>query len=186
MEGAEGIGDEYAQKIGSNGKWGDCYWYLTEEAGCEAGWYKDAVGDIPVTDADVVKLGEGLSFSCGADVTISYSGKVYVGAPSFDVAAGKAMIGNPTPGVKTKISQIEVAGAEGIGDEYAQRINSNGKWGDCYWYLTEEAGCETGWYKDAVGDIPVTDADELNIGEAVSFSTGSDVKVTFPAVIRAQ
>ncbi len=87
-----------------------------------------------------------------------------------------------------KIADIKVEGAEGIGDEYAQKIGSNGKWGDCYWYLTEEGGfaAETGWYKDAVGDIPVTDADELNIGEAVAFSTGSDVMVTFPAVIKAE
>ena len=79
-----------------------------------------------------------------------------------------------------KISDIQVVGAVGAGEEFGQVVNEDGSWGDTYYYLTEdEAFVETGWYKDMSGDVAVSDDDALPIGQALFFTSCSDLEFTY-------
>ena len=183
VEGAGGVGNEYGQLVNVDGTWGNVYYYLTMDgAFVEDGWYKDATGEEPVTDEDVLTVGQAFFFASDADITFTYAGQV-IKQPSFDVAAGYSMIGNPTP-VAVKISAIGVEGAGGVGNEYGQLVNADGSWGNVYYYLTMDgAFVEDGWYKDATGEEAVTDEDVLTPAESLFFSADSDLTVTFPAVL---
>ena len=65
--GGEGIGDVCAQTISAEGEWDGEYYYLTEDgAGVDTGWYKDATGEEPVIEGDVV-LDPGTSVFLNSD-----------------------------------------------------------------------------------------------------------------------
>lgn len=183
----DGIGDEYGQKVNADGTWGDTYYYLLAEGGmAEAdGWYKDPTGGEPVTDEDMLTVGQAFIFSSSADLTFTYAGEVISGTADVSVPAGTAMVGNPTP-VAAKFSEIQVAGTfDGIGDEYGQKVNDDGTWGDTYYYLLADGGMaeEDGWYKDPTGGEPVTDDDVLEPADAMIFSSSADLVLSFPAVL---
>ena len=182
-----GGGNDMIQKINADGSWGDLYYYLTL-AGTgyvEDGWYKDDYGGVPVTDADVISVGEGVIVSSISDFTLTFSGEVIAGNPSIPVPSGFCMVGNPTP-VTVKISSIGVSDTVvGGGNDMIQKINADGSWGDLYYYLTL-AGTgyvEDGWYKDDYGGEAVTDSDVLAPGESVMFSAVSGLNLTFPAAL---
>jgi len=181
-----GAGNDYAQKINADGSWGDVYYYLTDDgAGVEDGWYKDVFGDEAVTDADVIAVGESLFVTAASTLTFKFAGEVIAGKPEFVIETGFSMFGNPTPVTSTKISDIEVSGdIGGAGNDYIQKINADGSWGDIYYYLTDDgAGVEDGWYKDVFGDEAVTDADVLGEGESVFATAAGDLTLKFPAVL---
>lgn len=183
VEGAAGAGAEYGYLINEDGSWGNVYFFLTEdEAFVPTGWYKDMGGDEPVTDEDVLKVGQAFLFASDSDITFTYAGQV-IESPTYDVPAGYSIIGNPTP-VNVKVGDIAVEGAAGAGAEYGYLINPDGSWGNSYFYLTEdESFVPTGWYKDMGGDEPVTDEDVLTPSDSVIFNSDSDLTFTFPAVL---
>ena len=183
VEGALGAGGEYGYMVNEDGTWGNAYFYLTEdEAFVPTGWYKDMVGEEAVTDDDVLKVGQAFFFAADSDVVFTYSGEV-IKQPVVPMAAGFAMVGNPTP-VTVKISEIAVEGALGAGGEYGYVVNPEGTWGTSYFYLTEdEAFVPTGWYKDMVGEEAVTDEDVLVAADALFFAADSDIEFTFPACL---
>ena len=183
VEGAAGAGGENGQLVNADGTWGNAYYYLTEEeAFVTTGWYKDAIGAEPVTDEDVLTVGQAFFFASDSDCTLTYAGQV-IAQPTVDVPAGYSMIGNPSP-VAVKLSEITVEGAAGAGAENGQLVNADGTWGNAYYYLTEEeAFVTTGWYKDAIGAEPVTDDDVLEPADSMFFASESDLTLTFPAVL---
>ncbi len=183
VDGAAGVGGEYGQLINADGTWGNTYYFLTEEeALVPTGWYKDVLGDVAVTDEDVLSVGQAFIFASDSDITFTYAGQV-IAQPTYNVPAGASIVGNPSP-VQVKISEITVTGASGVGGEYGQFINEDGTWGNTYYYLTEEeALVPTGWYKDVLGDEPVTDADVLEPSDSMIFAADSDLTFTFPAVL---
>ena len=94
------------------------------------------------------------------------------------VATFKAITGN------FKISDIKVTNALGIGNESVQKVESNGKWGAMYYYLTLDGTgwLEDGWYKEDMM-TPVDNTDVLAAGDALFVSAGSDLTLTFPAAL---
>lgn len=179
-----GGGNDTIVKINADGSWGNLYYYLTE-AGTgyvPDGWYKDDYGGEPVTDEDVIGIGEGVIVSSVSDFTFTFAGEVIPGKPTVDVPTGFSMIGNPTP-VTVKIGDIKVSeGVVGGGNDTIVKINADGSWGNLYYYLTE-AGTgyvPDGWYKDDYGGEAVTDDDTLAPGESVMFSAVNGVTLTFP------
>lgn len=184
VEGSDGVGDVNAQTISSAGLWDGEYYYLTEDGwGVPTGWYKDAVGDEP---ADDVILPQGTALyitSANNDVTLLVSGEVAKGNVTVPFAQGSGQIGNCTP-VDVDLNDVTVEGSDGVGDVNAQAISSDGVWDGEYYYLTEDGwGVTTGWYKDAVGDIP---ADDVTLAPGDSLfvtSANNDVTFVFPAVI---
>ena len=183
VEGAGGVGNEYGQLINEDGTWGNTYYYLVEaEMFVPDGWYKDSTGDEPVTDDDVLKMGQAFIFTSDSDITFTYAGQV-VKQPTYNVPAGSSIVGNPSP-VAVKFSDITVEGAGGVGNEYGQLINEDGSWGNTYYYLVEaEMFVPDGWYKDSTGDEAVSDEDCLAPADAMIFTSDSDLKFTFPAVL---
>ena len=183
VDGAGGVGGEYGQLVNSDGTWGNVYYYLTEEeAFVPTGWYKDVGGAEAVTDEDVLTVGQSFFFASDSDITFTYAGQV-ISQPTFDIVAGYSIIGNPSP-VPVKISEIAVTGAGGVGGEYGQLVNTDGTWGNVYYYLTEEeAFVPTGWYKDVGGGEAVTDEDVLEPSDSMFFAADSDITFTFPAVL---
>ena len=183
VQGATGAGNEFGQLINTDGTWGDMYYYLTEdEAFVPNGWYKDIDGGTPVTDEDVLTVGQAFIFTSDSDITFTYSGQV-IKQPTYNVPAGSSIVGNPSP-VEVKFSEITVEGAVGAGNEFGQMINTDGTWGDMYYYLTEdEAFVPNGWYKDIDGGTPVTDEDVLSPADSMIFTSDSDLTFTFPAVL---
>lgn len=186
VKGALGGGTDGAQKINADGTWGDLYYYLTMDGTgyVEDGWYKDDFGGEPVSDEDVLSVGEALIITAASDFTITCAGQVIAGVPTVSVPQGSSIIGNPTP-VEVKLSAITVTGALGGGTDGAQKINADGTWGDLYYYLTMDGTgyVEDGWYKDDFGGEAVTDADTLAAGESMIFSAASDFTLNFPAVL---
>lgn len=184
VTGALGIGTDTAQKVNEDGSWGDLYVYNTLEGTfwLDDGWYK-ADGVTPVTDDDILNVGEGLFVSAGADFTLTFSGEVIKGQPTVVAPAGMSMIGSPLP-ADVKIGSIEVTGALGIGTDTAQKVNADGSWGDLYVYNTLEGTfwLDDGWYQ-ADGVTPVTDEDVLAAGESLFISSGAGMTLKFPAVI---
>ena len=184
VTGAVGAGADAAQKINADGTWGDTYYYYTMAGSywLEDGWYKDGAGT-PVTDADVLKVGEALIFSASSDITLTCNGEVINGTPSINVPAGSSIVGNPLP-LTVKVSAIKVDGAVGAGGDAAQKINADGTWGDTYYYYTMAGSywLEDGWYKDGAGTV-VTDADVLEPGEGLIFSSSSGMTLTFPSAL---
>ena len=184
VKGVIGAGGDVAQKINADGTWGDMYYYYTMEGSywLEDGWYKDDAGT-PVTDTDVIAVGEALIFTAAGDFTIQFAGQVIDGKPTVSVPVGSSIIGNPTP-VSVAIGDIAVEGAIGAGGDVAQKINADGTWGDMYYYYTMEGSywLEDGWYKDDAG-TPVTDADVLEPGESMIFTSAAGMTLTFPAAL---
>ncbi len=183
----DGVGDEYGQKVNADGSWGDTYYYMLAEGGMVDvdGWYKnDPMGEL-VSDEDVLGVGESLFFSSGSAIELTYAGQVIDGQPSVSTPAGYSMLGNPSP-LSAKISQLEVVGVfDGVGDEYGQKVNADGSWGDTYYYMLADGGMVEvdGWYKnDPMGDL-VTDDDVLNAGDALFFSSGADLVIKFPSAL---
>ena len=109
-----------------------------------------------------------------------------VGYQNVDVPAGYSMRAATFKAISGdyKISDIGVEGAGGVGNEYGQLVNTDGTWGNVYYFLTEdEMFVPTGWYKDMLGDEPVTDEDVLEPAGSMFFAADSDLTVTFPAVL---
>ena len=184
VTGAIGAGGDSIQKVDANGQWGDVYYYLTlDGTGWLAdGWYKeDQV--TPVEDTDVIGVGEAFFVSAGSDITFTYAGQVLTGKPVVTAPMGYSMVGNPTP-IQIKISQIEIAGAIGAGGDSVQKVESNGQWGDVYYYLTLDGTgwLDDGWYKEDQM-TPVDDADILAAGDGLFLSAGSNLTLTFPAAL---
>ena len=73
VTGAIGAGGDSVQKINADGTWGAMYYYLTMEGSgwLEDGWYQEDQMT-PVTDADVLEVGEGLMVTASADLTITF------------------------------------------------------------------------------------------------------------------
>lgn len=182
----DGYGSEFCQKLNEDGSWGQDYYYLTEEnTGMPTGWYKDSSAGEAVTDDDTVKEGEALSFSVGCDFQMVFAGQVNKEKPEITIPGGGfVMAGNPTP-VAVKISDLIVVGeVGGYGNEFGQKLNEDGSWGQDYYYLTEEnTGMPTGWYKDSSAGEPVTDEDVLLPGEALSISAESGFTLKFPSAM---
>ena len=186
VKGAEGGGSDVVQKLNADGSWGDAYYYLTMDGTgyVEDGWYKDNFGGEPVTDADVITIGESFIVTSVNDISFTFSGQVVSGSAAVPVPAGSSILGNPTP-VDAKIGSITVTGAEGGGSDVAQKLNADGSWGDAYYYLTMDGTgyVEDGWYKDNFGGEPVTDADVLAAGESMIFTAVQDMTLGFPSVL---
>ena len=183
VAGAQGYGDFYGQMINADGSWGATYYYLTEDmTGAPDGWYADSWGE---TSADAVEVpyGSGLFItSTDGTVELTVSGLVPAGKQTITIPVGFSQVGNSLP-VGISLSSIEVSGAQGYGDFYCQAINSDGSWGDTYYYLTEDmTGAPNGWYVDSWGE---TAADvTVQSGEAFFFtSTDGDCTITLPAVL---
>ena len=181
-----GYGSEFCQKLNSDGSWGQDYYYLTEaNTGMPDGWYKDSAASEPVTDEDTVKEGEALSFSVESSFKMIFSGQVTKSEPAVEIPdGGFVMAGNPTP-VEVKISDLVVVGdVGGYGNEFGQKLNSDGSWGQDYYYLTEaNTGMPDGWYKDSAASEPVTDEDVLAPGEALSISAEAGFTLKFPSAL---
>ena len=186
VAGALGGGSDNAYKLNDDGSWGQGYFYLTMDGTgyVEDGWYKDVFGDEPVTDEDVLTVGQAFIVSAASDITMTYAGQVIAGKPTVSVPSGASIIGNPTP-AQVKISAIEVTGADGGGSDNAYKINADGSWGQGYFYLTMNGTgyVEDGWYKDVFGDEPVTDEDILDAGDSMIFASSSGMTLLFPAVL---
>ena len=190
VTGGGGVGDIVAQTISSAGLWdGEYYWLTAENAGVAAdGWYKDAFGDFPVEEEEVV-LTDGQAFALHSDyedLALTVSGEVASGDVELQFAQGDGMVGNAVP-AETDLTDITVTGGGGVGDIVAQAIAANGTWnGEYYWLTEENAGvAATGWYKDAFGDFPV-EADEVVLAPGESLSVHSDYEdltFTLPAVL---
>ena len=184
VKGAIGGGGDTAQKINADGTWGDLYYYFTYDGTywLDDGWYKDEAGT-PITDDDVIGVGEAFIVTAASDFTLTFAGEVVVGKPTVGVPAGSSIIGNPTP-VSCKIGNIEVTGAIGGGGDTAQKINADGTWGDLYYYFTYEGTywLDDGWYKDEAG-TPVTDEDILEPSESMIFTSAAGMELKFPSVI---
>lgn len=137
------------------------------------------------TSADAVEVpyGSGLFItSTDGTVELTVSGLVPAGKQTITIPVGFSQVGNSLP-VGISLSSIEVSGAQGYGDFYCQAINSDGSWGDTYYYLTEDmTGAPNGWYVDSWGE---TAADvTVQSGEAFFFtSTDGDCTITLPAVL---
>ena len=69
------------------------------------------------------------------------------------------------------LSQVSVVGASGYGDVNLQFINSNGKWGDDYYWFDDDNGSDgAGWY-DAAGSEKA-ESREMQVGEAFYLTSG--------------
>ena len=80
-----------------------------------------------------------------------------------------------TSGDVSDLTQIKVIDAAGYGDVNLQFINSNGKWGDDYYWFDDDNGADgEGWY-DLTGAEKL-DSRELQIGEAF-YMTSAEVDV---------
>ena len=105
-----------------------------------------------------------------------------VGYQTVDVPAGSSMRTATFKAINGnyKISDMKVTGALGAGGDYAQKINADGTWGDMYYYFTLDGSgwLEDGWYKDDAGTA-VTDADVLEVGEAMIFTAAGDFTIQF-------
>ena len=186
VAGIAGGGADLFQKLNADGTWGDAYYYLTMDGTgyVEDGWYKDDFGGVPVTDEDVIGIGESLIVTAANEFTFTFSGEVIPGNATVHVPAGASIIGNPTP-ASAKIADLVVIGAAGGGADLAQKLNADGTWGDAYYYLTMDGTgyVEDGWYKDDFGGVPVTDEDVLEAGESMIFTAVQDMTIKFPAVL---
>ena len=186
ITGIVGGGGDLFQKLNADGTWGDAYYYLTMDGtGYVAdGWYKDDYGGTPVTDEDVISIGESFIITAASDFTFTFSGEVIGGNPTVNVPAGSSIMGNPTP-VDTPIAQITVNGAVGGGGDMAQKLNADGTWGDAYYYLTMDGTgyVDDGWYKDDYGGEAVGSEDVLAAGESMIFTAVSNMTLTFPKVL---
>ena len=181
VAGAEGAGSDFIQKINADGSWGDLYYYYTMSGSgwLDDGWYLSD-GATPVSDTDIIGIGEAFMVTSSSGMTFTFAGQVLDTNPEIDVPAGFSMIGNPTP-VTVKLSQIAVTGADGAGSDFIQKINADGSWGDLYYYYTMSGSgwLDDGWYLSD-GATPVSDADVLEAGESVIFTSSSGLKATFP------
>ena len=184
VAGAEGAGSDSIQKINADGSWGDMYYYYTLDGSgwLEDGWYLED-GVTPVSDTDVIGVGEAFMVTSASDISFTFAGEVMNSNPEVDVPAGFSMVGNPTP-VTVKISQIGVTGADGAGSDSIQKINADGSWGDMYYYYTLDGSgwLEDGWYLED-GATPVSDTDVLEAGESIMFTSSSGLKATFPKAL---
>lgn len=182
--GAKGDGTDTIQKINADGSWGDLYYYYTMDGSgwLEDGWYLSD-GATPVSDSDIIGIGEAFIVSAGSDFEFTFAGQVITGKPEITVQTGYSIIGNPTP-TRVNLNDIKVSNATGAGSDTAQKINADGTWGNLYYYLTLDGSgwLEDGWYKED-GSTPVSDEDFLEAGESMMFNTASDVTLTFPAVL---
>ena len=81
---------------------------------------------------------------------------------------------------KYKISDIQVKNAEGAGGDTIQVINTDGSWGNLYYYYTMEGSgwLEDGWYQSD-GATPVTDEDAIDVGEAFIVTAATSLSFTF-------
>ena len=78
-----------------------------------------------------------------------------------------------------KIGDIKVEGANGMGGDTAQLVETDGSWGQMYYYLTDDGSfVPDGWYKDMFGGEPVTDADLLTTGQSLFLTMDSDTTMT--------
>ncbi len=180
-----GGGNDYIQKVNADGTWGQEYFYLTMSGTgyVPDGWYKDNYGGEVVTDADVLNDGEALFVTAAGDFSIVCAGKVLAEPTDINVPAGFGMVGNPLP-KDVKISEIVVSeDVLGGGNDYAQKVNADGSWGEQYFYLTMSGTgyVPDGWYKDNYGGEAVTEADKLAAGESLFFTTAGEFKLYFPA-----
>ena len=184
VTGAEGAGSDSIQKINADGSWGDMYYYYTLDGSgwLEDGWYLED-GVTPVSDTDVIGVGEAFMVTSASNISFTFAGEVMNTNPEVDVPAGFSMVGNPTP-VTVKISQITVTGADGAGSDSIQKINADGSWGDMYYYYTLDGSgwLEDGWYLED-GATPVSDTDVLEAGESIMFTSSSGLKATFPKAL---
>ena len=184
VTGAVGAGSDVIQKINADGSWGDMYYYYTLDGSgwLEDGWYLSD-GATPVSDEDVIRLGEAFMVTSSAGFTFTFAGQVTDTNPEIDIPAGFSMVGNPTP-VTVKISQIVVTGADGAGSDVIQKINADGTWGDMYYYYTLDGSgwLDDGWYLSD-GATPVSDTDVLEAGESIMFTSSSGLKATFPKAL---
>ena len=186
VDGGDGIGDVVAQMMGEGGAWDGEYYYLNENAGVDTGWYKDAFGDEPVAEGEVV-LAPGKAFfltSANNSISMTTSGEVKKGEYVINFEQGSDQVGNGLP-VDVDLTAIVVDGGDGIGDIVAQTMSEGGEWNGEYYYLNENAGVDTGWYKDAFGDEPVAAGEVvLTPGEAVFFTSSNNaVTIKLPAVL---
>ena len=80
-----------------------------------------------------------------------------------------------------KISDIKVTNCPGGGGDMVQLMNSDGTWGNAYYYLTMDGTgyVEDGWYKDDGGAEAVTDEDVIKIGQSFIVTSSSDFDFTF-------
>lgn len=184
VTGATGSGNDSIQKVEANGQWGAVYYYLTMDGTgwLEDGWYKEDQMT-PVDDTDVLGIGEAFFVSAGSNMSFTYAGQVLEGKPVVQAPAGYSMVGNPTP-IQIKISQIEIAGATGSGNDSVQKVEANGQWGAVYYYLTMDGTgwLDDGWYKEDQM-TPVDDDDILTAGDGLFLSAGSNLTLTFPAAL---
>lgn len=184
VTGAVGAGSDTIQKINADGSWGDLYYYFTLDGSgwLEDGWYLSD-GATPVSDTDVIGVGEAFIVTAGSDFSFTFSGEVIPGQPTVEVDVGYSIIGNPTP-VPVKLSDIAVSGIVGAGGDTAQKINADGSWGELYYYFTMEGSgwLEDGWYLSD-GATPVSDTDKLEAGESMIFNTQSGATLKFPKVL---
>ena len=83
------------------------------------------------------------------------------------------------------LTKIVVDGSDGIGDVVAQMMGEGGAWDGEYYYLNENAGVDTGWYKDAFGDEPVAEGEVVLIpGEAMFFTSSNNaLTITLPSAL---
>ena len=188
VNGAVGYGDVDIQFVGSDGGWGEHFWYYDADNGAEgAGWYVDVFGS---EKASTFPLDTARAFymtSSEVEVTLGTAGQV----PTTDeevtaaVAMGDAMVANPTP-TPVNFAYVEVVGAAGYGDVDCQRVGTDGAWGEHYWYYDDSNGAEgAGWYVDVFGSEKLPeegdDAWIMGIGEGIYFtSSEADINVVFP------
>ncbi len=184
VTGAVGAGSDFIQKINADGTWGDLYYYYTMAGSgwLEDGWYLSD-GATPVSDTDIINVGEAFMVTSAGDISFTFAGAVMNTNPVIDVPAGFSMVGNPTP-ITVKISQIAVEGADGAGSDFIQKINADGTWGDLYYYYTMAGSgwLEDGWYLSD-GATPVSDDDVLAAGESVIVTSSSGLTATFPKAL---
>ncbi len=181
-----GMGGEFAQKMNADGTWGQDYYYLTENAMVDPGWYKDSIGMEAAGDEDVLLPGEALIVTAETGFGLQYAGQVATSEiPVAIQDGGFALAGNATP-VTVKISSVLIEGAEnigGMGGEFMQKMNADGTWGQDYYYLTENAMVEPGWYKDSIGMEPVGDDDVLLPGESVVVTAETGFTIKIPSAL---
>lgn len=184
--GSAGMGEVNIALIdATTGDWSAQYYWFEEGKSTlgTGGWFNEPWGETPVTDANVLTIGQGVFVnSPNNDVELSVSGEVISGAPTASIPVGNSMIGNPTP-VDQYYKDMTVTGSAGMADVHLAILDATtGDWTTQLYWFDEDMSTAmgpAGWFYEPWGETRVDSTLKMIPGESAFFTSD-----TVPATVK--